>query len=264
MNKIVSLQAENFKRIRAIEIKPNGSTVVVGGANAQGKSSVLDAIEAALGGQRHVPERPIREGEDSAKVVLELEDIVVTRRFSGSGSTLVVASKSGEARFASPQAMLDKLVGSLSFDPLAFARMEAKAQADILRKLVGLDFSQHNQERKATFDKRADVNREVKRIEAQLEKTPHFEGVGPVTTLAELAAEFQRRQQTNSANSQERAKLAALRTEHARLKTDVEAMRQRLEYLEASLSSVSESGKAQSVIVAALVDADTESVRAAI
>ena len=48
--KIVSLQAENFKRLKAVEIKPDGSTVVITGKNAQGKSSILDSIFAAVGG----------------------------------------------------------------------------------------------------------------------------------------------------------------------------------------------------------------------
>ena len=48
--KIVSLEAENYKRLKAVEITPDGNMVVIGGRNAQGKSSVLDAIWAALGG----------------------------------------------------------------------------------------------------------------------------------------------------------------------------------------------------------------------
>jgi recombinational DNA repair ATPase RecF len=41
--KIVGLQAENFKRLRAISIHPNGDPLVrIVGKNAQGKTSALD------------------------------------------------------------------------------------------------------------------------------------------------------------------------------------------------------------------------------
>ena len=36
MTKIVKLKSENVKRIKAVEINPDGSMVVIGGNNAQG------------------------------------------------------------------------------------------------------------------------------------------------------------------------------------------------------------------------------------
>ena len=52
---IVTLEAENIKRLKAVEITPEGNLVVVGGKNAQGKSSVMDSIAYALGGKKLVP-----------------------------------------------------------------------------------------------------------------------------------------------------------------------------------------------------------------
>lgn len=43
-------------------------------------------------------------------------------------------------KYDSPQTMLDALVGSLSFDPLEFARAEAPEQFNLLRKAVAVDF----------------------------------------------------------------------------------------------------------------------------
>ena len=78
--KIISLEAENYKRLKAIEITPDGNTVVIAGRNAQGKTSVLDAIWAALGGREgNKASKPIREGAETAKVRVDLGDIVVTR-----------------------------------------------------------------------------------------------------------------------------------------------------------------------------------------
>ena len=64
--KITSLELENVKRIRACAITPtqNGLTVI-GGRNNQGKTSVLDAIAWALGGDKYRPEAAQREGANT-------------------------------------------------------------------------------------------------------------------------------------------------------------------------------------------------------
>lgn len=66
-SKIVRLTAENVKRLVAVEIRPNpdGNLVIVGGRNAAGKSSVLDAIMFALAGKKALPAKPIREGKSA-------------------------------------------------------------------------------------------------------------------------------------------------------------------------------------------------------
>ena len=187
--KIVSLRAENVKRLTAIEIRPDGHVITIGGKNGAGKSSVLDAIAMALGGKALIPDQPIRKGQDHAQVSVELEDLVITRTFTADGnSTLVVASKTG-ARYPSPQAMLDRLVGRLSFDPLAFARQETDDQADTLRRLVGCDTSDLDRDRLDVYNERTVVNRDVKTLEGQLTALPRHAdapaGEIPIATLSE-------------------------------------------------------------------------------
>lgn len=143
--RIISLQAENFKKLQAIEITPDGNFVQITGKNGQGKSSTLDAIWVALAGLDASPKRPIRKGAESAKIRLDLGDIRVTRHFketeSGSfTSSLTVESAQG-ARYPSPQKMLDGLIGALSFDPVAFIGMEPKEQFNYCRRFVpSVDF----------------------------------------------------------------------------------------------------------------------------
>ena len=93
--KIIRLESENIKRLHAVKIKPDGSLIVIGGKNAQGKTSVLDSIEYALGGTSKIPSKPIHKGEKKARVVVELDSIIVTRTFGESGSKLVVSDKEG-------------------------------------------------------------------------------------------------------------------------------------------------------------------------
>lgn len=77
MSKIISLKARNYQRLVAVEITPEGNVVTINGKNGAGKSSVLDSITAALGGvnKRDIP-KPIRDGEDSAEIALETDELI--------------------------------------------------------------------------------------------------------------------------------------------------------------------------------------------
>ena len=188
--KIVSLEAENVKNLRAVCIEPDGSAVVVGGDNEQGKTCVLDSIEYALNGATSIPSQPIRKGQKKARVVLDLGDLVVTRTFTAKGTNLTVKNKDG-ATFASPQAMLDKLVGELSFDPLEFSKMDAKKQSEVLKKLVGLDFDSLNIEYRKCFDQRTVINREGKTLKASLDQMmKHDDAPDKEVSISELSKEY--------------------------------------------------------------------------
>lgn len=174
--RVVKLEAENFKRLSAVEITPDpdASTVTIAGRNAQGKSSVIDALWSALAGSAAAKgtstSRPIRDGESSARVTVDLGDIVVTRTWTGDKTALKVESKDG-ARYTSPQRMLDEMIGRLSFDPLAFASLSAKAQQAELLALVELPFDPEllADERATAFSERTDVGRLVKQLQGQLD-----------------------------------------------------------------------------------------------
>ena len=70
MSTILRMQATNFMRLKTVEITPDGNVVTISGRNAQGKSSVLNALTAALGGtnSNNLP-RPVRDGEESAEIL---------------------------------------------------------------------------------------------------------------------------------------------------------------------------------------------------
>jgi DNA repair exonuclease SbcCD ATPase subunit len=182
---IVSLRAENVKKLKAVELKPDASGVfVVGGFNGAGKTTILDAIEWAMGGTSGISSMPVRKGEDHARIVIELDDLTVTRKFNEMGkSTLVVESKDG-ARYTSGQSVLDKLVGDLSFDPLGFTRMKAGDQAKTLRDLVGIDTKALDESRADQFAYRTDINRQVKELDGQLKGMPYYENAPEVEASA--------------------------------------------------------------------------------
>src|SRR5690606_10546732 len=120
------------------------------------------SITAALGGtSTKTTPKPIRDGETKAEIVLETEELVVTRKFTPSGSTLTVKSPDG-AVYPKGQAKLDELVGKLSLDPLAFTQLDEKKQLAQLLDLVDLPFNvaELDAERKAIFDQRAEIGRQ--------------------------------------------------------------------------------------------------------
>lgn len=189
--KVVRIFAENVKRLKVVEVVPKkgAAMVVVGGANDQGKSSLLDAIEMALGGKAAQPAEPLRRGTRRGRVVLDLGDLVVTRTFSaGGGSTLKVENKDGRS-FASPQEMLNKFYSTLTFDPLRFERQDAKEQAETLRHLVGLDFSALDEARQKLYDERTEENRTVKALQVSADAAERFDGAPEAEVSVEALAE---------------------------------------------------------------------------
>lgn len=172
--RIASLQAENFKRLVCVEITPAGNVVQITGKNANGKSSLLDAINVAIEGLDACPGEPIRKGEKKAQIRVKLageRELIVTRKFTrkeegGFTSSLTVESADG-AVFKSPQKLLDELLGELAFDPLGFTRMKDCEQFDALSGFApGVDFAEIEAQNKGDFDRRTDVNRQAKQSRA--------------------------------------------------------------------------------------------------
>lgn len=263
MSHIVALEATNVKRLRAVSIKPNGSFVIVGGKNGAGKTSLLDSIMIALAGKDAMPAEPLRRGADKGQVEITLDDgLVIKRTFTpGGGGSLTVTSKDG-ARYTSPQKVLDGLVGTLTFDPLAFSRMDRKSQAQTLRDLVGLDFSKLDAERKTIFDARTDVNREVKRLEGALEKLPAAPTDTPEkeVSIDELAEELERRRAENGSRSSAARELESMRSRAVAIRQHIVELEQQIEQARKQLDEVTVSGKALADKVAAWEELDEASV----
>lgn len=197
--KVIGLKIENVKRLKAVELNPNGASVVVGGNNGQGKSSILDSILFALGGSGTHCEKPIREGAERAEITLNLGDLVVTRRFTAGGSTLVVKNKDGDTK-ASPQAILDKLVGSLTFDPMEFLRLDAKTQRRCLAEMAGVNTTNFDTEFQGLYDQRRDWTRRRNELAAKIAGRTVFEGLpAAAIVLDDLVKEYKAAQEVNAA-----------------------------------------------------------------
>jgi hypothetical protein len=240
---IISLHAENVKRLKAVRIKPTGALVVIGGKNDQGKTSCLDAIEYAFHGRGSVCEEPIRRGTKKARIICKMQDYTVIRKFTKSGSQIEVIANDTDEPLRSPQAVLDALAGDFTFDPVAFSRAKPAEQVEVLRSLIGVDFSHLDGARAKYYEERANQNRRLKESKAKLATMERFEDApdSPVD-VSELMAERKRLEAENQANEDKResrqAKEAAgklLSEDKDELETMIAECREEITRLEAAL-----------------------------
>ena len=152
--KITSLEAENVKRIKAVALTPapTGLTLV-GGNNNQGKTSVLDALAWALGGDRFRPDAAQRDGAIApAHLKVTLSNGVVVER-KGKNASLTVTDPTGRR---SGQQLLNAFIEPLALDLPRFMEASDKEKADILLRIIGVGTELHikDMEIKGLYDKR--------------------------------------------------------------------------------------------------------------
>ena len=273
---ITKLQTANVLNLTVVEIDPHGNVIRIGGKNGAGKSAVLNSIRYAIDGAKAIPDKPLREGAKKGKTIVTLSDGTrVVRTYTAKGSTLEVLDPEGN-KVPSPQSWLRKIVGELSFDPMEFSRRRPQEQAAILRQLVGLDTTAIDGERQAAYDKRTDIGREVKRLEAQLSGMRHDPGApAECVSIEALGDQLEKAQQEAQRIEHERAAAERLAGDADRARdraqlmadackrqeADIAGLEERLTRLRAELerSRVEAEGAAKSV---AAMDRDVEEARA--
>ncbi len=151
---ITALEAENVKRIKAVALTPSPTGLtLVGGNNNQGKTSVLDALAWALGGDRFRPDAAQRDGAIApAHLKVTLSNGVVVER-KGKNASLTVTDPTGRR---SGQQLLNAFVEPLALDLPRFMDASDKEKADILLRIIGIGAELHTRdlEIKGLYDKR--------------------------------------------------------------------------------------------------------------
>lgn len=224
--RIIGLYAENFKRLVAVEIKPTGNVVEILGPNEAGKSSILDAIWAALGGKENIPDMPIRKGETEAVIKLDLGDFTVIRTFKmrEDGKTWTTGLRVQNAdgfRAQDPQTTVNGLLGKFAFDPLEFDRMKMPAKFETMKSFVpDVDFDAIGKADEKDRQERTAINREVKALAAQVaaivipddaptEKADEAAIVAEIADVGKFNAEIERRKDKRAAVAKEASELRA-------------------------------------------------------
>jgi DNA repair exonuclease SbcCD ATPase subunit len=219
--RIINLKAQNLKKLIAVDITPEHDIVKITGKNGSGKTSVLDAIYWALGGERTVQDKPIREGATKAKIQLDLKDYIVTRTFSAKGSSLSIKSPDG-ARFLSPQKMLDSLLGKISFDPLYFLRLTAADQVALLNDIVGIDFKAMEDRKISLYNTRTQVNSNGKAVKALADQcADYIEGMAEPEDPSDIVKELDMAYQSNATRVQSKESIDRIAQENDDIKLKI-------------------------------------------
>lgn len=213
--KISAVSVESFKRIKSIAFEPNADShlILIGGANTAGKTSLLDAFTAALGGAKSdvahgkgTPVDPVHHGAESATIRIDLEGdgdpLIVTRTFKPDGSTELEVREDG-VTVRGPQALLDKIIGRF-MDPLAFLALKPPEQRAELLRVVGSADRLADLEKKRTkaYDKRREVNGFLAKAKAQLAAFPESAAAPEPIDVAALSAEWAKIQEAGKARAE--------------------------------------------------------------
>lgn len=232
--KITALQAENVKRIKAVQIEPapTGLTIL-GGNNNQGKTSVLDAIAWALGGEKYRPAAAARDGAVSPphlKVALS-NGIIVERK--GKNGALTVTDPTGKR---AGQTLLNEFVEQLALDLPRFLNASDKDKADTLLKIIGVgdQLAALDREIKAMYDKRTAIGQIAAQKKAYAEELQEYPEA-PAEPVS--AVELIRRQQDILAKNGENQRK---RMQAAELERQAQVLQQKVAALAGQLSAAQE------------------------
>jgi len=236
--KVIQLKSENIKNLKAVDITPENNTVILTGKNGAGKSSVLDSITYAFAGKESIPDKPIREGEKSAKIEVDCGDFLVRRTFTEKGSSLTILTKDGDVK-RSPQKFLNDLVGRISFDPLEFINHNPKRQAEILADLVGVDVDSFDSQYNRIYADRTAQGRIVKQKKVLWESMPYHSDVPEVeVSISELYKQRDEIRANNEAIDKQTEQVEICESSITKNQSDYEDLRIRIKELQEQLDNL--------------------------
>lgn len=207
--KINELLIENVKRVKAVQFEPSADGLtIIGGRNGQGKTSVLDAIAWALGGNNYKPSVPERDGAlVPPNLHLELSNGLIVER-KGKNSTLKVTDPNGNK---SGQQLLNEFVSTLALDLPKFINGSDKDKAASLLKILGIGdvLAQLDTKENQLYTQRTEVGRIADRKKKAADEMPMYPNVPkePVSAT-ELIKQQQEILARNGENEQKRQNAA--------------------------------------------------------
>lgn len=223
--KIASLELENIKRIKAVQITPTSSGLtIVGGKNNQGKTSVLDAIMWILGGDRYRPSEPHREGSVTppyGKITLS-NGLVVERK--GKNSDLKVIDPSGNR---AGQQLLNEFISQFALDLPKFMNGNNKEKANTLLQVIGVGDKLYelDQKEKELYNQRRTIGQigdQKKKYAAELPVFP--EAPSELISASELIRQQQEILARNGENQKKRNQLAELEAHSSQLQKQIDQL----------------------------------------
>lgn len=231
--KIATLEAENVKRIRAVALEPSpAGLTVIGGNNNQGKTSILDTIAWALGGDRYKPSNPTRDGSTiPPRIKITLSNGLIVER-AGKNSALKVTDPNGQKR---GQQLLNSFVEELALNLPKFMEQSSKEKANTLLQVIGVGDQLHALELQETdlYNRRHAIGQIADQKKKFALEMPYYPDA-PAEPVS--AYELIQRQQAilahNGENQRKRLLLKELEQRAAVLNDRITDMRSQLEAME--------------------------------
>lgn len=244
--KISEFQLENVKRIKAVQCEPtqNGITVI-GGKNNQGKTSVLDSIAWALGGDRFRPSQAQREGSvipPYIKITLS-NGIIVERQ--GKNSSLKVIDPSGNK---GGQQLLNEFIESFALNLPKFMEANAKEKADILLRIIGVGdrLFELEKEENEIYNSRHAIGQIAAQKQKYADEMAHYDGMpDDLLSASDLIQEQQEILLQNAENKKKRERLSELREQKQRLQQALEECEKELKIAELSAAELEDRSTAE-------------------
>ncbi len=263
--KINKLEIENVKRIKAVKIEPSrDGLTIVGGNNNQGKTSVLDSIAWALGGEKYCPSQAVREGSvipPNLRIVMS-NGLVVERK--GKNSSLKVTDPEGNK---SGQQLLNEFVEQLALDLPRFMESSGKEKAQTLLRIIGVgeQLAGLEKKEKELFGQRRTIGQiaDQKKKFAN-EQTYYPDAPSELVSPSELIRKQQEILARNGENQRKRACAEQYRQSVIFLKQEAEAMREQLARKEAELREAEDNLQTALKSAEGLLDESTAELEASI
>lgn len=235
---IASLYIENVKAVKAVRIEPTAhGLTVIGGKNAQGKTSILDAIAWTLGGKKYQPSQPKRAdaiGNPAIKLTLS-NGLVVERR--GVNSSLTVIDPSGQR---AGQTLLDSFVGELALNLPKFLAASTREKSETLLRVIGVgaELMRLDAAEKATFDERRVIGQIADSKAKHAAELPEYpDAPTEQASASALIAQIQDRQRQRAHLELLESKVTCAKSDVAELRKLLFAAETRLEALSAELTT---------------------------
>lgn len=263
--KINKLEIENVKRIKAVKIEPTASGLtIVGGNNNQGKTSVLDSIAWALGGEKYRPSKAQRDGSTIPPTlhIVMSNGLVVERK--GKNSSLKVTDPTGNK---AGQQLLNEFVEQLALDLPKFMESSGKEKAQILLKIIGVGDQLEilDRKEKELYNSRLSIGQIADRKKKFADEQPYYpEAPKELISPSELIKQQQEILARNGENQRKREQVEKYKSSVFFIRQSVDSMREQLEQEEQKLKEAEENLRIAQMNASDLQDESTAELEASL
>ena len=256
--KINKLEIENVKRVKAVKMEPtaNGLTII-GGNNGQGKTSVLDSIAWALGGNKFKPSQAQREGSaipPNLHIVMS-NGLIVERK--GKNSDLKVIDPDGNK---AGQNLLDSFIDELALNLPKFMQQSSREKASTLLQIIGVgeQLVLLEKEEQDTYNRRHAIGQIADQKEKFAKEQEYYpDAPKDLVSASDLIKEQQEILARNGENQRKRENLASIQRMHEKASSDVERLKKELSEAETKLANTIQDLVTANKSVENLVDEST-------